>query len=260
VYCLADEEVHLMRYLNGNLDKILSDHKLENTAKAGMLYDTTLVWIRHLYIEDKQRVGGQLDLALRFIDGLFACLTNKKSNIALILDIMRRDSSLYSHCLNVCLMGLAFSNYLKWTSRDAQAFGLGAILYDIGMSEINQDILQKKGSLNEEEFEEVRRHPMLGFQILKNYAGISWEPLLMSLQHHENGDGSGYPEGLWLNAIHPWARILRILDSYEAMTAEKCWRPAHPPQKALWMMREDWRKSQKYDANYLQAFIKFLAG
>lgn len=82
----------------------------------------------------------------------------------------------------------------------------------------------------------------------------------MVLQHHENGDGSGYPKRLKAPNIHAWARILRILDSYEAMTAERPWRPALEPKEALWIMFEDWKKSRLFDQNYLMSFIKFLAG
>jgi HD-GYP domain-containing protein (c-di-GMP phosphodiesterase class II) len=80
----------------------------------------------------------------------------------------------------------------------------------------------------------------------------------MVLQHHENGDGSGYPEKLRLASIHPWARILRILDTYEAMTADRPWRLARSPQETLWAMRNDWQKGRIYDPAYLKAFIKFL--
>ena len=81
----------------------------------------------------------------------------------------------------------------------------------------------------------------------------------MVLHHHENGDGSGYPDGLKIDGIHHWARILRILDSYEAMTAERPWRHAMEPKEALWLMRNGWEKNKLFDKNYLQTFIKFLA-
>jgi HD-GYP domain-containing protein (c-di-GMP phosphodiesterase class II) len=81
----------------------------------------------------------------------------------------------------------------------------------------------------------------------------------MVLQHHEYGDGSGYPEGLKLAAIHPWARVLRILDSYEALTARRRWRQEHNPSQALWIMRQEWENSVVFDPHYLARFIKFLA-
>ena len=70
----------------------------------------------------------------------------------------------------------------------------------------------------------------------------------------------GYPDGLKLRQIHPWARILRILDSFEAMVSIRHWRAARPPKEALWSLRRDWEKYRTYDPDYLSHFIKFLAG
>ena len=80
----------------------------------------------------------------------------------------------------------------------------------------------------------------------------------MVQQHHENGDGSGYPLNLTGDAIHPWARILRVIDSYESVTSGRPWRQAKSPKETLWTMRNEWEKSRIYDRAILQAFIKFL--
>jgi HD-GYP domain-containing protein (c-di-GMP phosphodiesterase class II) len=80
------------------------------------------------------------------------------------------------------------------------------------------------------------------------------------LRHHENGDGSGFPEGLKLSAIHPWARIMRIIDSYDGLTGERPGYSPISPKEALWTMRQHWEESKVYDHYYLLAFIKFLAG
>jgi HD-GYP domain-containing protein (c-di-GMP phosphodiesterase class II) len=106
----------------------------------------------------------------------------------------------------------------------------------------------------------IQRHPLEGFRMLQSFAHIPWEALQMVLRHHENGDGSGYPEGLKLSAIPTWARIMRIIDSYEELTSERPWRPPISPKEALWTMRQQWEESKIYDHHYLMAFITFLAG
>jgi HD-GYP domain-containing protein (c-di-GMP phosphodiesterase class II) len=83
--------------------------------------------------------------------------------------------------------------------------------------------------------------------------------MVMIFQHHEFGDGSGYLQGLKLPMIHQWARILRIIDSYEAMTSNRSWREKYDPLGALQEMRQEWSNKGIFDTNYLVAFIKFLS-
>jgi HD-GYP domain-containing protein (c-di-GMP phosphodiesterase class II) len=89
---------------------------------------------------------------------------------------------------------------------------------------------------------------------------MSREALLMVLHHHENGDGSGYPEGLKLVSIYPLARVLRLIDSFEALASPRSWRAGHPPAQFLWIMRQDWQRSGMFDVSLLVEFIRFIAG
>jgi HD-GYP domain-containing protein (c-di-GMP phosphodiesterase class II) len=190
---------------------------------------------------------------------MYQALQKSRNNLMVLLGIRRQGLRLYTHCLQVSMLGMAFAKYLGWTGDKARDFGLGCMIHDIGIARVPQEILDKPGPLTEEEMAKIRRHPLEGFRMLQKIAQLRWEALQMIRQHHENCDGDGYPEGLRLAAIHPWARVLRIVDSYEAMTAERPWRPAMDPKKALWTMRSDWEKNKLYDANLLRAFFKFLA-
>ena len=79
----------------------------------------------------------------------------------------------------------------------------------------------------------------------------------MVRQHHESSNGSGYPLGLTNDEIHPWARILRILDSYEAMTSLRPWRPPISERQAWRIMASAWVSQGAYDQDYLKSFLVF---
>ena len=93
--------------------------------------------------------------------------------------------------------------------------------------------------------------------MLKTLAPMSREALLLVLQHHENGDGSGYPEGLTLVKIHTLAKLMRIVDSFETLISSR-YQPKVSPPEALWIMRQDWQQSGIYDVGLLAEFIKFM--
>ncbi len=257
-YFESREEEAVMQFLLGNLEGRLADGSWEPQEKAALICDATILSVRGIFKSVQSQSNFQIDHVLPLIDGLFD-LVRRESYWDMVDKLRRTDQGLHNHSLNVCLLGLAFVGYLGWQDKDAQVFGVGALLHDLGMVRVPKEILQKEGPLTEDEMEKVRHHPIYGFGLLKNHASFFRNPLLMVLQHHENGDGTGYPQGLNLAGIHPWARILRLVDSYEAMTSNRPWRNMFSPKEALWNIREGLENQQIYDPHYFVAFVKFLA-
>jgi HD-GYP domain-containing protein (c-di-GMP phosphodiesterase class II) len=258
VYFSLVEMEQVLQYLTRNLEQVMADASQTDLEKGLRVCDVTQMWALCFFSNEASRTGEQIKLALQFMDPLFQVIKGDLKNLSYLMEIRRTSQRLYTHCLNVCLLGLAFTSFLGWDRDKIRWFGVGALVHDIGMIRTPRAILDKKGRLAEDEMSKVKRHPVDGFRMLQDLVYIRWEALQMVLQHHENGDGTGYPEGLKITAIKPWSRILRILDSYEAMTAERPWRPAMEPKDALWIMRKE--ESNYFDQSYLKAFVKFLAG
>ena len=260
VYVSLEEMDRVLQYLHHNLELLLADETQTEMEKSLRVCDATQMWTLNFFTSEKGRTGEHVKLALEFLDSLFAVIKSDRYNIFYLMEIRRHSYRLYNHCLNVSLLGMGFTSYLEWDREDIQGFGFGALIHDIGMIHTPRAVLEKQGPLTAEEMAGVKRHPLDGYRMMQDLANLRRGALQMVLQHHENGDGSGYSSGLKITAIHPWARILRILDSYEAMTAKRPWRPAMEPKEALWIMRTDWEKSKLFDQNYLTSFVRFLAG
>lgn len=107
-----------------------------------------------------------------------------------------------------------------------------AELHDIGKIGIEERILRKTSSLTPSEYEKIKRHPVIGYQILRPTAFLK-EGLDIVLYHHESWDGSGYPEGLKNKQIPFPARFFTIIDAYDAMTTDRCYRNKLSPGKAI---------------------------
>ena len=108
---------------------------------------------------------------------------------------------------------------------------LGGLLHDIGKIGIPDSLLQAPRALTPVEFEAIKAHPALGFSLLE---GLGIAPIDdWILHHHENWDGSGYPDGLAGEDIPLGARIIRVADAFEAMTANRPYRSAQPVEYAL---------------------------
>jgi HD-GYP domain-containing protein (c-di-GMP phosphodiesterase class II) len=258
IYFPAADVDAVLSYLQGRLEETLESPHRTNLEKVLLNYDVLQVWTRDFFAFSQTRRDEQIDLSLKSIDALLHLVRQDKINLGFIFDIRRYDRNRYTHSLNVCMLCLAFASYLGWDADKARGFGLGALLHDIGFTKVPPEVSQKKGLLTREERELVETHPTHGFRILKNFGSIGHDSLMMVAQHHENGDGSGYPHKLPLASIHTWALILRIIDTFEAMTAGRPWRLALPPPETLRIMRDDCQNSQIYHPTYLKAFIKFL--
>jgi HD-GYP domain-containing protein (c-di-GMP phosphodiesterase class II) len=259
VYLSLQEIDEVQQYLYHNIEMVLEDENQDTLKKGVRICDATHMWTFNFYNSEEARTANQVKAGLKFLDTLFKVIGGDHHNFLSLTEIKYHSFHLYTHCLNVCLLGLAFTIFLGWSWEKIQEFALGALIHDIGLTKTPRGILEKKGPLTQEEMSQVKRHPLEGVRMLQASTNLSWESLQMIMQHHENSDGSGYPEGLKIDNIHDWARILRILDTYEAMTAERPWRPAKEPKEVLWVMRKDWEKGKVFDRNYVKTFILFLA-
>lgn len=260
VYFSSTDMDQVFEYLQRHLERLLKFGKLSQEEKANRVYDLTQVWIMRFFTAEKSRTGEQITLALSMVDDLLETVKHGSYNSLLLLELKKQNFYVYTHSVNCCLLGLAFANYLKWKADDARNFGLGALIHDIGYARLPQELLVKKEVATENDLAKIQRHPLEGFRMLQSFAHLPWGALQMVLRHHENGDGSGYPEGLKLSAIPTWARVMRIIDAYEALTSDRPWRSAVSPNEALWTMRQQWEEGNIYDHAYLLAFISFLAG
>ena len=258
-FSLVDVD-RVFAYLQTHLESYLKNESHNELEKAQQVYDCTQIWILQFFTAEENRTGTQISLALSLVDDLLGAIKNVSYNSLLLLELRKQSYFVYTHSVNCCLLGLAFANYLGWKADKARNFGLGALIHDIGYTRLPRELLSKETGPDADDQTKIQRHPIEGFRMLQSFAHIPWEALQMVLRHHENGDGSGYPEGLKLSAIHSWARIMRIIDSYEELTSERPWRQPLPPKEALWTMRQHWEKSKVYDYQYLKAFFSFLAG
>jgi hypothetical protein len=261
LYYPKQEQADVLNYLKTNLFVDLKESNLESEKKAQRIYETAIVWVRHFFTEDKARIGDQISMGHEFVEHLLDNIPQDNFSNWLTA-ICRQQPTVYNHCLNVCLLAMTFAKYLGWPVRDLNSLGVGALLHDIGMTQIPNSILFKNCSLSNSEIEQVQKHPAIGFKLLSEgecSKKIDNKSMLTVLQHHENVDGSGYPNKLRLPQIEPCARVLRVIDSYEALVSPRPWRPGFTPKMAINIMTEEWREKRNYDNKFLRAFIKFLS-
>lgn len=142
------------------------------------------------------------------------------------------DTYYYVHSMDVCIYSLITARAMGLGYDEILTLGIGALLHDIGKSKVPEYILNKKGSLTENEFEEVKKHSREGHNLLKNISQINNDVRRIVLEHHERCDGSGYPNNLRDNQIDKLSKIVAVADIYDALTSDRVYKKKVLPHEA----------------------------
>jgi putative two-component system response regulator len=175
------------------------------------------------------------------------------SAIAATVEI--RDPYTAGHQRRVAQLATAMAHELGLPEQRIEGLNLAAVVHDVGKIQIPAEILSKPGRLTELEFSLMKQHPQVGYDILKE-VDFPWPIAEFVWQHHERLDGSGYPQGLAGEAIHPEARILAVADVIEAMASHRPYRPGLGIETALGEIER--HSGILYDRDAVDAALKLF--
>lgn len=153
-------------------------------------------------------------------------LQDKKTTQVRFVDIKSAESYLVKHSLNVGIFSILLGIRLGYKPDKLRILGTGALLHDIGMNNVQKKITLKKDTLTAKDKEEIKKHPVWGYEYLKRNRLISPMVRAIVLQHHEKLTGEGYPVGLKGDKIIDLAQIVSIADTFDALTSDRPFRKA----------------------------------
>jgi len=195
------------------------------------------------------------------VQKIVADLSENFASINDIVTVLKSNRSIdeytYSHSLNVSLLCSLIGNWLGLSPAQKRTLSYCGLLHDIGKSKIPPEILYKPGPLTPIEYEEMKKHSVLGYKILEGNIAINKDVLLAVLMHHEREDGSGYPFGLKGNKISFYAKITAIADVFDAMTSDRVYRRKQTCFDVFEMFESEYLT--KFDTNILLTFLSRVA-
>jgi putative two-component system response regulator len=167
------------------------------------------------------------------------------------------DTDTGAHIWRMAAYAAALAKQSGWDSEDCQRLELAAPMHDTGKLGVPQSILQKPGPLNAQEWEIMKTHPLVGHDILSRSASPVFQLAAdIALQHHERWDGSGYPHGLQGEAIAEAARMVAIVDVFDALTMKRPYKDAWPLEQVTSHMVAG--RGQHFDPRLLDLFFSIL--
>ncbi len=195
----------------------------------------------------------QKELETKLDDAYMTIMKTTMATIeALSETIEQKDVYTKGHCSRVRSLSLKIAEYLPLSSDDLLILEAGALLHDIGKIGISEQILNKKSTLTDEEFETIRMHPEAGAKIVQ-YIDLFKPYLPIIRNHHERYDGTGYPDGLKGEEIPLLVRIVTLTDAFDAMTSNRPYRDALPKLFAVEELKLN--RGSQFDPHLVDIFI-----
>jgi HD-GYP domain-containing protein (c-di-GMP phosphodiesterase class II) len=152
--------------------------------------------------------------------------------------IKAKDNYTHQHNIGVSVLATLIGKWLKFSEADLASLSLAGILHDVGKVKIPLDLLHKEDKLTEDEYKIVKQHTTLGYKLLSNTPGISHQAAIVSLQHHEREDGSGYPLGLSGDKIDFFSKIVAVADIFHAMSSKRPYKEPLPFDSIINQMKQ----------------------
>jgi len=228
------ERGKLMRSTNKHFEALTdleSSYQIYKNIKAeGKKAQTEKVIdsIEHLYLEIFNSIGQKVD---------------------------HKDSYTKGHSDRVASLALLLAKEINLPTHTLKTIVAAGLLHDIGKIKISDDILKKPGKLTDEEFAEIKKHPEYGVELLRGME-FPWDIKPLIMHHHERIDGSGYPRRLKGEEIPLGARILCVVDVFEALTSDRTYRGAYSTAEAIKIMKKE--SGTTFEPTLLKSFIKLV--
>lgn len=231
--------------------------------------------IEKLTVEDRTRVTLSESVKKRVQEGISYLYSNTEAedfadasksiasellkaiddNDALAVDISMlkvSDEYTFKHSVDVATMAMIVAKKMGYLEEEVYDIGVAGLLHDLGKAKVPPEILNKPGKLTEEEFEIMKKHSIHSYNILKENKGIKDSVKLAVLQHHEKINGQGYPMGLEASQICKFAKILTVVDIYDALVTERPYKAAFTQRDAVEMLMA---MTYELDMDALKGFL-----
>ncbi len=219
--------------------------KYEETSEAvATVCDALQVGRKIALTEIRDTVNRFVDMASHDFDLLPLIVAMQES----------KDEYLFDHCVNVAMLSMAMGSQLGYDRETVAMLGMGGLLHDVGMLRVPSEIRLATQELSDREWHEIHRHPLHTLDMLSELRGLPQTVKFIAYQAHERSNGEGYPRRRNGNQIHPFTKIVSIVDAFAAMTRDRTYREAIRPYYAVKTILEA-GVIDAYDRELIRVFL-----
>jgi len=208
-----------LAYLETNLEEIVADPAVPTDQKSAIVYECSAALVREAL--RRPWAGENHTRTRRVVHSTVSHLLRGPDQLTSMIRLLATDYRLYSHSVNVTVLGLGLAERTGLSADEMRDLGTGLLLHDVGLAEISPGILAKharREPMTADELAAYQLHPQRGFDILRRTPQFSPSTLAVVQQHHEQCNGQGYPAALRASRIHLYAKIAALADVFDSLT------------------------------------------
>ncbi|MEA2110717.1 MAG: HD-GYP domain-containing protein [Campylobacterota bacterium] len=254
LYITEDSYREYEEYVNGHLQSIAKSSNIPLNEKVTIVYENATRILDDMF-ENPESLEN-LKKSKEVVGGFIETILSDSTALTSLMKITAHDYYTHTHSINVGIYSLCLGKYLGVSGQELENLGTAALLHDIGKSKIDAEIINKNGSLTEDEFATMKHHSALGYEIAKKI-GIEDRDILSGIRHHhEKQDGYGYPDGIEGDNLSNFARIIGVCDVFDALTTKRSYKDPFSSFEALSLMKK--QMSTHLDMELVNSFVKML--
>lgn len=254
------EENYFWVEIISDKDSHLIEQTVERGEKARWMYSSALTSIQEVAMKISSQKRAGIQQAKRIVQNMVDILIEEDTIFLGMSTIRDYDDYTYTHSVNVALLSMCLGRRIGMSKILLEQLGISGLFHDLGKVVIPFDLIGKPGKLTEEEFEQIKEHPINSvLQIIKINAArdLKTKIIMSPFEHHLMYNLSGYPQIANKTSISLFGRILTITDIFDAMTSPRAYRPlALSPDKVVRIMLDE--SGVRFDPILLKAFINML--
>lgn len=257
LYAKNQDRIQYRKYLEHNLKEILSDKNILPEKKSEIIYTVTTQAVKDML--NDPRASDLVPRSKHIVEASIEYFLHEKKALECMLKVLSFDYYTHTHSVNVSMFAIFLAREVGIEDTALLRFGMGALLHDLGKCRVPSEIVNFPGKLSPEQFEQMKKHPEYGYEILTKEQGITDELILDVVRHHhEKLKGNGYPDKLSGDDISVYARISAIADIFDALTTRRSYKGAFPSFDALKLMKE--QMSEELDQEIFKKFVLLMGG
>jgi len=222
------------------LDKITPPEKRSSFEKeikhAGQVYQETSNLVRSFMEDVSLGKSISVQIAKKAVADCVDSILNAPDALLWMTQLKNRDLYTSQHSMNVCILAIALGRQINLSVKELNNIGLCGMMHDMGKMRVPLEILNKPGKLEPDELKTMQTHAELGWKLLQSSSGMYGGAIDVAYSHHERMDGTGYPRKLTAEKISPYARMVTIVDMYDAITSDRVYQKGRTHLDAINIM------------------------
>lgn len=256
VFVEESDFVEIQKYAENCMTSLNGPSKMEPKARMETLRQAAISTVEDLF---KDPSPENIKKSKRVVGSFVYVMMREPETYLFLARLSSHDPYTLQHSVGAAVNSIILGRKMGTNDPAAlEEIGLGGLLHDIGKVHVKKEIINKEGPLDDAEWEEMRQHSLLGYEIVKNNPDVSDRAKMAILEHHEDKNQGGYPHKTPWNDLEMASKIVGISDIFNALTTDRSYSKARSPFEAFHLMRE--KLTHKIDDELFRQLVLIYGG